>query len=303
MPIAARAPMVPRVPVVSISTTDLWAELDRYCTCEVDCITIECQCERRRNLEGDFSVANPTPATHATRSPSSLGVVGGCMAFAPHLRMMVWPRKFCPRLSEKYDGPVNLTEFLHICTTTILTVGGNEAVMVIYFLVALTGTTQFYPWSPYSLGKSCADSSRPTSRVPTLGPATRPTSMTCSSAQGNHFAPLSSSSPRFVTPSLASPLLLSLLCFDRVMVHTGTRTPVKRLVVAIVARDARCITLGAIAPRSARRLGSLWNSSVSRRTSRSVKMVCHPASGTANKSWIQRRIETKRWSSRMPRGH
>jgi hypothetical protein len=36
----------------------------------------------------------------------------GCMALAPHLRMVVWPRKFWPHLPEKYDGAVNLAEFL-----------------------------------------------------------------------------------------------------------------------------------------------------------------------------------------------
>jgi hypothetical protein len=36
----------------------------------------------------------------------------GCMALAPHLRMMVWPPKFRPHLPEKYDGTVNPVEFL-----------------------------------------------------------------------------------------------------------------------------------------------------------------------------------------------
>jgi hypothetical protein len=37
---------------------------------------------------------------------------GGCMALAPHLRMVVWPPKFRPHLPEKYDGTVNPAEFL-----------------------------------------------------------------------------------------------------------------------------------------------------------------------------------------------
>jgi hypothetical protein len=37
---------------------------------------------------------------------------GGCMALAPHLRMVVWPCKFWPHLPEKYDGTVNPVEFL-----------------------------------------------------------------------------------------------------------------------------------------------------------------------------------------------
>jgi hypothetical protein len=67
---------------------------------------------------------------------------GGCMALAPHLRMVVWPPMFRPHLLEKYDGTVNPTEFLQIYSTTILTAGGNEAIMANYFPVALTGTTR-----------------------------------------------------------------------------------------------------------------------------------------------------------------
>jgi hypothetical protein len=55
------------------------------------------------------------------------------MALAPHLR---------PHLLEKYDGSVNSAEFLQIYSTSILTTGGDEAIMANYFPVALTGTTQ-----------------------------------------------------------------------------------------------------------------------------------------------------------------
>jgi hypothetical protein len=61
------------------------------------------------------------------------------MALAPHLRMVVWPPKFQPHLPEKYDRTVNPTEFLQIYSTSILTVGGNEAIMTNYFPVALMG--------------------------------------------------------------------------------------------------------------------------------------------------------------------
>jgi hypothetical protein len=61
------------------------------------------------------------------------------MALAPHLHMVVWPPKFRPHLPEKYDGKVNPAKFLQIYSTSILAAGGNEAVMVNYFPVALTG--------------------------------------------------------------------------------------------------------------------------------------------------------------------
>jgi hypothetical protein len=61
------------------------------------------------------------------------------MALAPHLQMVVWPRKFKPNLPEKYDGTVNLDEFLQIYSTSILAIGGNKVIMANYFSVALTG--------------------------------------------------------------------------------------------------------------------------------------------------------------------
>jgi hypothetical protein len=64
------------------------------------------------------------------------------MALAPHLRLVVWPPKFWSHLLEKYDGMVNPTEFLQIYSTSILAVGGNEAVMANYFPVALMGTAR-----------------------------------------------------------------------------------------------------------------------------------------------------------------
>jgi hypothetical protein len=47
------------------------------------------------------------------------------MALAPHLWMVVWPRKFRPHLPEKYDGTVNPAEFLQIYATSILAAGGD----------------------------------------------------------------------------------------------------------------------------------------------------------------------------------
>jgi hypothetical protein len=64
------------------------------------------------------------------------------MVLAPYLRMVVWPRKFQPHLTEKYDKMVNPTEFLQIYSTSILAVGGDGAVMTNYFSVVLTEMTR-----------------------------------------------------------------------------------------------------------------------------------------------------------------
>jgi hypothetical protein len=74
--------------------------------------------------------------------PLALQQALGCIALAPHLWMVVWLRKFRPHMLEKYDGTVNPAEFLQIYSTSILTVGGDKAVMTNYFPVALNWTTR-----------------------------------------------------------------------------------------------------------------------------------------------------------------
>jgi hypothetical protein len=64
------------------------------------------------------------------------------MVVAPHLRMVVWRRRFQPHLLEKYDGSANPTKFLQIYYTSILATGGNEAIMANYFPVALVGVAR-----------------------------------------------------------------------------------------------------------------------------------------------------------------
>jgi hypothetical protein len=111
------------VPVVSIATADLRAELNCHRGEEDSCITIERQCERRHNVEGrnlkrdfDSLVTQEVPVARAVRPPTPPppppGMLGECMALAPHLRMVVWPCKFQPHLLEKYDRIVNSIEFL-----------------------------------------------------------------------------------------------------------------------------------------------------------------------------------------------
>jgi hypothetical protein len=137
------------------------------------------------------------------------------MALAPHLHMVIWSPKFWPHLLEQYDGTVNLAEFLQIYSTSILTAGGNEAVMVNYFPVALTGTARswllnlpegtLHSWSELC---RCAASSRPTSRAPMLGRVMRPISTPSSSGRGNPCALSSSGFLKFAIPFLVSPMLL-----------------------------------------------------------------------------------------------
>jgi transposase len=136
--------------MTSYMTTDLREEINRCCGGEDSRTAIELHRERRQNIEGhnlrkNFDSHAPVrggPVAHAPRPPNPLEVSGGggCMALVPHLRMVVWRHKFRPHLPEKYDGMVNPTKFLQIYSTSILTTGGDEAIMANYFPVALTGT-------------------------------------------------------------------------------------------------------------------------------------------------------------------
>jgi hypothetical protein len=83
--------------------------------------TIERHCERRRDIEGrnlkkDFDLHAPVGGRQVAHVSLPLTLRefrgGGCMALAPHLRMVVWPCKFWPHLPEKYAEAVNPTEFL-----------------------------------------------------------------------------------------------------------------------------------------------------------------------------------------------
>lgn len=47
-----------------------------------------------------------------------------------------------PYILEKYNGMINLTEFLQIYATTFLDIRGDKKVMANYFYVALTSSAQ-----------------------------------------------------------------------------------------------------------------------------------------------------------------
>jgi hypothetical protein len=121
-PSSARAPFVAQRPpmqhlalMASYTTADLREEINRRWGGE-DChTTIERHHERRRGIEGhnlkkDFDLHAPVvgrQVAHVPLPPNSPRVSRGCMALAPHLRMVVWLCKFRPHLPEKYDRKVN----------------------------------------------------------------------------------------------------------------------------------------------------------------------------------------------------
>jgi hypothetical protein len=104
-------------------------------------------------------VAPQAPA--GTQSQVGVPLAGmGCAALVDHLCATSWPPKFWPHLPEKYGGTSNPSEFLQVYVTAITAAGGNTAVMVTYFHVALSGPARTWlmnlaPGSIYSWEELC----------------------------------------------------------------------------------------------------------------------------------------------------
>ena len=85
----------------------------------------------------------------------------GCAALADHLRAASWPPKVWSHLPEKYDGTSNPSKFLQVYITAITAAGGNTAVIMTYFHVALSRPARTWlmnltPGSVYSWEELCA---------------------------------------------------------------------------------------------------------------------------------------------------
>jgi hypothetical protein len=131
-------------PIVrSARTENLQEKFNRRHAGEDAHVTIERVRVRRlniegRNLEAELDAAVPKPQVLAQAPVAGVG----CTTLVDHLRVVAWPSKFRPQLSEKYDGSTNPSEFLQVYITAITTAWGNDAVMASYFHVALTGLAQ-----------------------------------------------------------------------------------------------------------------------------------------------------------------
>ncbi len=76
--------------------------------------------------EGASSSGVPRSSSRGGPPPTLTPGGAGCRAFAASLRNVRWPPKFRPNLTEKYDGSINPSEFLHIYTMIIVAAGGDD---------------------------------------------------------------------------------------------------------------------------------------------------------------------------------
>ena len=75
--------------------------------------------ERRRQAP-DEHASSGVPTSNGTTSDDDTGPYGaGCRAFTTNLRRVNWPTKFRQDLPEKYNGTIDLEEFLQVYTTAI----------------------------------------------------------------------------------------------------------------------------------------------------------------------------------------
>jgi hypothetical protein len=92
----AHPPVQHHAPVASYEMTDLREDINRCRGREGSRTTIKCNHERHRDIEGqnlerDFDLHAPGGARQVLR---------GCMALAPHLRMVVWLPLLAPLARE-----------------------------------------------------------------------------------------------------------------------------------------------------------------------------------------------------------
>jgi hypothetical protein len=115
-------------------------------------------CEDIRNIIDDqmrLRVRSPTPTRRSpARDITSSGRDDFCVLASP-LRQVVWPEKFKVRHIDKYDGSINLEEFIQVYHTIIDIIGGDDRVKVNYLSTILSDVDRSWlinlpEWSIYT---------------------------------------------------------------------------------------------------------------------------------------------------------
>lgn len=103
----------------------------------------------RREPEGapDHQGRDPSSAILAEHRGDAVIVGGadatrGCLALAPALRLVVWPKKFKPSLPQRYDGTTSPVEFLLRYVGSIRDAGGDDRVMANWLPLAFKGVVR-----------------------------------------------------------------------------------------------------------------------------------------------------------------
>ena len=88
----------------------------------------------------DSDIVDPREAGQA-----ALQYGGGCLAFTPELRQVVWPDKFRFHVPATYDGTTDPRELLQIYSTAMVAARADDKVMANWFPLAMSDVTR--PWA------------------------------------------------------------------------------------------------------------------------------------------------------------
>jgi hypothetical protein len=115
-------------------------------------------CEDIRNIIDDrmrLRVRSPTPTRRSPARDITSSGRDGFRVLASPLRQVVWPEKFKVRHIDKYDGSINLEEFIQVYHTIIDIIGGDDRVKVNYLSTTLSNVDRSWlinlpEWSIYT---------------------------------------------------------------------------------------------------------------------------------------------------------
>jgi hypothetical protein len=110
---------------------------------EPSCQIVQCAPEdarvslERRRKNHDRAIDDIGDAGKNIKTPGDPIYNLGCLALTRQQRYVVWPNKFKPDISARYDGTTNPIEFLQLYIITVQAVRGDQRAMANWFPMAL----------------------------------------------------------------------------------------------------------------------------------------------------------------------
>jgi hypothetical protein len=91
----------------------------------------------RRRKNHDRAIDDIGEAGKNVRTPGEPIYNPGCLALTRQQRYVVWPDKFKPDITTRYDGTTNPVEFLQLYVIAVQAVRGDQRAMANWFPMAL----------------------------------------------------------------------------------------------------------------------------------------------------------------------